>query len=166
MRIAEIKNFKIARNFLIPYEPLLNALGCQSLVTVTLPIAGLKRPSNALSIPMAKPLDKIRSFKDQGQLTDIVFEAEGQRKHANKNFLAASSTYCHKQFLGEWSKHTSQKSIVIEGMAFKTLSTMVDFGYTEIFTGPRLKDPEDNEEVAEILDELLDLLEGVYVPKP
>jgi len=114
---------------------------------------------------MAKPLDKIRTFKDQGQLTDITFEAEGRQKHANRNFLAASSIYCHTQFLGEWSKHTPQKSIVIEGIAFKTLSTMVDFGYTEIFTGPRLKDPEDIEEVAEVLDELLDLLEGVYPPK-
>ena len=148
---------KVTRKFLIPYEELLRALGCKSVVQPTI---RAPRPSpEATKSPMAASLKEILSLRDQRQLIDVVFEVEGREKPAHRIFLAAVSGYCRAQFSGEWGLLLErQAKIHIEDMSFATLTQMVDFAYTSQIDWPRVQDPGDSEEIAKALDELLDLL--------
>lgn len=147
-----------AKNFLVPYETLLKALGCQSMVQPP-------KKSIASQGNKQRPMDRIwialRDMRKQGQLVDVIFEAEGQQFFASRNIMAASSGYCRAQFLGEWGNILGPKATIqIEDLSSKTLDYMVEFAYTGVVEWPRLQDGEDINEVADILDELLDLLNG------
>lgn len=148
---------KVARKFLVPYEMLLKALGCESIVQPTIPIS-LTSDSEP---PMTAALKKMRDLRDKGHLVDVIFVAEGFEKPAHKIFMAAVSSYCEAQFLGEWGRILQHPAkIMIRDMRFRTLCQMVDFAYMGVVEWANVQDPNDNDEVATKLDELLDLLQG------
>lgn len=106
-------------------------------------------------------MSKIRKLREQSQLTDVIFKAEGREMPAHKIFLAAVSGWCETQFLGEWGRMLEHDpTITIEGVSFNTLSSMIEFAYTGEFVPPTLKDPTNNEQIADALDDVLDLLDG------
>ena len=152
-------SIKVTRKFLIPYEQLLKALGCKSVVQ---PTSRAARPSlHGTESPMTTAMKQILTLRDQCQLVDVVFEAEGREKPAHRIFLAAVSDYCRAQFSGEWGRLlANQVKIHIEDMRFVTLSQMVDFAYMIKIDWPRVRDPGNNDEIAKVLDELLDLLQA------
>ena len=110
---------------------------------------------------MTETLIQIQKLRDQGQLTDVIFTANGEEKHAHKIFLAAVSDYCQARFLGNWGKRLQyQATIDVEPITYSALSDMVDFAYTGDFNAPELEDETDRDEIAEALDQMLDLLQG------
>ncbi|KAL8828013.1 MAG: hypothetical protein Q9170_006784 [Blastenia crenularia] len=146
------------KNFLVPYETLLKALGCQSMVQPP-------KQKMASHGKKQRPLDHIwaalRDMRKQGQLTDVIFETEGQQVCANRNIMAASSEYCRAQFLGDWGSILGPKATIqVTDLSIKTLNYVVDFAYAGDVQWPQLQDPGDINEVADTLDELLDLLRG------
>ncbi len=149
---------RIARKFLIPYEKLLQALGCYSVIEPRKP----KRASTESDlIPMHHALTRIRDFRDQHQFVDVIFEAEGRQKPAHKIFMVAVSEYCKGQFSGLWGKLLGTPAkIQIDDMRYETLSRMVDFAYSGEVDWPPLPGCTENEEIAAQLDEFLDLLQG------
>ena len=152
---------KVTRKFLVPYERLLKVLGCKS-VTQPPPPAPLPQEK---APPMTHSMVKIRRFRDQSQLTDVIFMAEGCKKPAHKIFLAAVSEYCEAQFLGVWGRQLEHNATInIEDMTFSTLSSMVDFAYSGEFQRPELKNPMDSDEIGDeilrVLTDLFDLLDG------
>ncbi|KAL8724778.1 MAG: hypothetical protein Q9166_007756 [cf. Caloplaca sp. 2 TL-2023] len=147
-----------AKNFLVPYESLLRAVGCQTMVRRS-------RPNMALPSNNHRRIDHIltviQGMRKQNELVDVVFEVEGLQISAHRNFMAAASAYCRSQFVGEWGALLGAKpTICIEDLTFKTLSHIVDFAYTGEVSWPILGNADDVNEVADKLDELLDLLRG------
>lgn len=154
---------KVTRKFLVPYEPLLKVLGCPSLVQPTSAAPPPQPQGN--EPPMARSMAKIRKFREQSQLTDVIFKAEGREKAAHKIFLAAVSEYCEAQFLGIWGRQLEHNAAInIEDMTFNTLSSMVDFAYSGDFHAPELKNPINSDEIGDeivgVLTDLFDLLDG------
>lgn len=146
----------------MPYERLLVVLGCKSVVQPRTPAAP-QPPGNGP--PMAQSMAKIRRFREQSKLTDVVFKAQGHEKPAHKIFLAAVSEYCETQFLGVWGRQLEHNAAInIEDMTFSTLSSMVDFAYSGEFHAPELQNPKDSDElgdeIVEVLTKLFDLLDG------
>ena len=150
---------KVARKFLVPYEKLLKALGCNSVIQ---PAARVPQGSlNQGLSPMATTIKEALYLRDQRQLIDVVFEAERREKPAHRIFLAAVSDYCKAQFSGEWGDSLAHRATIhIKDMRFLTLSQMVDFAYTGTVDWPQVQDTGDKDEIANKLDELLDLLQG------
>ena len=149
--------YQNVREFLIPYKKLLKTLGCQSVVHRTRAARG--------SAKQQSPSDRIaqgyRHLRDQGIGIDVIFEAEGQQKPAHKLTMMTASQYHIAQFDGEWGKILGrQAKTLIPDMKFSTLSQMVDFAYDGVASWSALSDKNDNNEVADRLDELLDLLQG------
>ncbi|KAK4696772.1 hypothetical protein P7C71_g1210, partial [Lecanoromycetidae sp. Uapishka_2] len=152
---VDFKPIRYARKFLTPYESLLTRLGCKSVVQ---PDVAAPRPIRIQSTPI---LTEIRKLRDQGVLTDVTFEVNGERKAAHKIFLVAVSEHCKQLFLGEWGRLLKQGAIIeIDYLQFGALSAMIDFAYTGEFVAPVLKNPMDSNEIADALDDMLDLLEG------
>lgn len=150
---------KVSRKFLIPYEKLLRSLGCKSVVQPTNRAPRLS-PHQTES-PMVTAMKEIVSLRDQRQLVDVVFEAEGREKPAHRIFLAAVSDHCKAQFSGEWGLLLAhQARIQVKDMTFTALSQMVDFAYTGTVDWPQVQDSGNNDEIAKKLDELLDLLQA------
>ncbi len=151
--------FKKALNFLVPYEQLLVALGCQTVVHPTPVVSLPSLDSRELSLTSA--MAQMRTFRDQGLLVDVTFEARGQRKPAHKVVLAAVSDFCKAQFAGPWGRLLEEKATIpLPDITFHSLSQMVDFAYTGDVEWPELKDSSDNEEVQDRLTELLDMLDA------
>ncbi|KAL8669926.1 MAG: hypothetical protein Q9168_005506 [Polycauliona sp. 1 TL-2023] len=147
-----------AKNFLIPYESLLAKLGCQKMVRPARPQLAARSDNQR---PMDQNLSVIRDMQKKGHLTDITFEVEGRRISAHKVFMAAVSEKCQRQLLGAWGELISnQSTIKTEDLTAKTLQYIVDFAYTGEVNWPVLRNAEDIDEVADKLDELLDLLRG------
>lgn len=134
-------------------------LGCKS---VKQPTSAAPAPSSdTRELSLAAAMAEMRDLRDQNQLTDVILEAEGIQHPAHKIVLAAVSKYCKAQFAGEWGRLLQhQATIHLEELRATTLSQMIDFAYTGDFQWPQLQDPEDNTEIADRLDELLDLLDG------
>lgn len=152
---------RVTRKFLVPYERLLKVLGCKSVVQ---PATAPPPPQDNVP-PMAQSMAKIRKFRDQSQLTDVILKAEGREKPAHKIFLAAVSEYCEAQFLGAWGHQLEHNAAIdIEDMTFATLSSMVDFAYSGEYQRPELQNAIDSDEIAgeilEVLTDLFDLLDG------
>ena len=152
---------RVTRKFLVPYERLLKVLGCKSVVQ---PTTAPPPPQDNVP-PMAQSMAKIRKFRDQSQLTDVIFKAEGREKPAHKIFLAAVSEYCEAQFVGAWGRQLEHNAAIdIEDMTFTTLSSMVNFAYSGEYQRPELQNPIDSDEIAgeilEVLTDLFDLLDG------
>ena len=150
---------KVARKFLVPYERLLSVLGCPSVVQ---PPKKPKRAMDNIGSPMVSVMKQIQKFRQEGKLVDIIFQAEGRNKPAHKIFMAAVSEYCGAQFTGAWGQLPRDKTEVIklDDIKFKALSQMVDFAYTGEVHFSVVMDRSNNDEIAERLDELLDLLRG------
>ncbi|KAL8648970.1 MAG: hypothetical protein Q9226_005770, partial [Calogaya cf. arnoldii] len=147
-----------AKNFLIPYEGLLRAVGCVDMVRPPKPDMA---PRNDNSRPIDQILTAIRDMRKQKDTVDVILQVEGSRILAHRSFLIAASDKCRSQFSGEWGKlHDPKPTILVEDLTFKTLSYMVDFAYTGEVTWPEPDHPEDMNEVADKLDDLLDLLHG------
>lgn len=150
-----------AKNFLIPYESLLRALGCHVMVR---PPKQAVAPRSNQHRPIDQILAVIRNMREQGQLSDVTFEAEGVKVPANRNFMAAVSELWRNRFLREWSRGLGAKPNIEVGISMKTslktLQYIVDFAYTGVVKWPQLQDVENIKEVADTLDELLDLLQG------
>jgi hypothetical protein len=148
---------KVVRKFLIPYEKLLTILGCPSVIQ---PAKGPKRPPVNIGLSMTSAMKEIQKFRHEGVFVDIIFQAEGMQKPAHKIFMAAVSRYCKSQFTGEWGRLLSEqtRTIHITDIKFKTLSQMVDFAYTGEIEIEQVMDRTNNDEIAERLDDLLDLL--------
>lgn len=150
---------KNARNFLIPYEKLLQGLDCKTVVQPS--PASLPQSSDSRELSLAAAMGEMRQLRDQNQLVDVYFEAEGQKKPAHKIVLAAVSEYCKKQFADHWGRLLqNQATVRIEDLHFLTLSQMIDFAYTGDFEWPELKNPDDTVEIGDNLAMLLDLLDG------
>ena len=150
---------KVARKFLIPYEPLLKGLGCR---TVTRPKStSPEQSSDNRERSLADAMAEMLHLRDQNCLVDVYFEAQGEKKAAHKIVLAAVSDYCKRQFTGPWGNLLEhQATIHVDDLSFLTLSQMIDFAYTGDFAWPILKDPKDNDEIGKTLEMLLDLLDG------
>ena len=151
----------MAKNFLIPYEKILQRLGCKSIVQPTYETSELSIRVNKWSeaSPMAESMAEIQKFQDKGELTDVTFEAQGQRKSAHKVLLAAASEYCKIQFSSRWEENLKRQAVIsLEDIDYSTLSTMIDFAYTGTFVEPQLTNATPNDKVADIRDDLLDLL--------
>lgn len=148
---------KVVRKFLIPYEKLFTILGCCSVVQ---PAKGPKRPTGNIGLPMVSAMKQIQKFREEGVFVDVIFRAEGIEKPAHKIFMAAVSEYCRAQFTGDWGQLLGDKTVVIEldDIKFKALCQMVDFAYTGEMEFRMVTDRANNDEIAERLDELLDLL--------
>lgn len=117
--------------------------------------------SDSRELSLVAAIAEMRSLRDQNELVDVVFEAEGQTKPAHRIVLAAVSEYCKGQFRGEWGRVLLHNATVkLEDFRYLTLSQMIDFAYTGEFEWPELKDSNDNEEIASNLEMLLDLLDG------
>ncbi len=149
---------RVVRKFLVPYEKLLGILGCRSVIQ---PAKAAKRPMGDIGgSPMILAMREIQKFRQEGVFVDIIFQAQGMDKPAHKIFMAAVSKYCKSQFTGEWGEILRSKSMTIQvaDIKFKTLSHMVDFAYTGEIEFDQVKDRSNNDEIAERLDDLLDLL--------
>ena len=134
-------------------------LGCKSVKQPTQ--ATPDTSTNTREHSLAAAMAEMRELRDQRQLTDVTLEAEGIQHPAHKIVLAAVSKYCKAQFAGEWGRLLQHRATIrLDGLRSSTLSQMIDFAYTGAFTRPRLRNPDDNGEIADRLDELLDLLEG------
>lgn len=134
-------------------------LGCRAVKQPTLTASRPSTDTRELSLVAA--MTEMRELKDQRQLTNVILEAEGIQHPAHKIVLAAVSKYCKTQFAGEWGRLLQHKATVhLEELWTKTLSQMIEFAYTGEFHWPQLQDPENNTEIADTLDELLDLLDG------
>ena len=149
---------KIVRTgkFLAPYDGLLAKLGCPSF--------SQPPPLPPRAVPATSRMSILGNFntlRKKNQLIDVHVEAEGTRFPAHKVVLTASSDFCKTFFLGEWGSHMSSEAVIEFGVGSGkalTLSTMLDFAYGHDFVGPALQNPNDNEEKADNLDHMLDLL--------
>ena len=150
---------KNAGKFLVAYEKLLTGLGCK---TVVQPIAPLQlQSSDSREFSLVAAMAMMRRLRDQDQLVDVTFEAEGQKKPAHRLVLAAVSEYCRAQFAGQWGHLLQhQATIRIEDLRFPTVTQMIDFAYTGEFQPPEPKNPKDHEAIGNDLSMLLDLLDG------
>ncbi|KAL8986736.1 MAG: hypothetical protein Q9177_003996 [Variospora cf. flavescens] len=150
-----------AKNFLIPYESLLRALGCHTMVRPNKPALAER---NNQKRPMDDILVAILGMRKAGQLTDVVFKVEDHYLEANRNFMAAVSELWRARFTGVWGRDVAAKPIINvdadTDLNSKTVRYMIDFAYTGEVQWPRPRNEEDVNEVADVLDELLDLLKG------
>ena len=103
-------------------------------------------------------MSTIRRLREEDELTDIAFQAEGEQTAAHKIILAAASEKWKSQFAGSWGRQLEHKAVVTVDMDFKTLSAVVDFAYTGIYQGPQVSVSTPRDEITNIVDETLDLL--------
>ena len=142
----------VIRKFLVPYEKLLNALGCPAFVQPD-PLPPRAAPEDTgFSLGL-----EINNLRQRGELIDVVFEVDGVTMSAHKNVLVVASDFCKALFTGEWGK-TSELRVPFEYGSKRTLSAMLDFAYGIDFVGPELENPGDVKEIADRLDEMLELL--------
>lgn len=156
--VAEPYPFKNTRKFLTPYEKLLKALDVQAVVMreIDLPIEneGDETPSDFIA-------KSYRRLRDQGELLDVDFVAEGKSTPAHKLAMAGVSAYCKAQFSGEWGQllaHSGSNTINLD-IKHQSLSRMVDFAYDGTVAWIPLPVEATNDQVADRLDEVLDLLQ-------
>ncbi|KAL8786962.1 MAG: hypothetical protein Q9195_007974 [Heterodermia aff. obscurata] len=154
--VAEPYPFKNTRKFLTPYEKLLKALDVQAVITPEIDIPTESDPSDSPADFLAASYRQLRA---QRQLLDVVFVAEGKSVEAHKLPLAAVSAYCKAQFSGEWGAQllASNNTITLD-IKHASLVRMVDFAYHGTVHWPPLSGGT-NDEVADRLDEVLDLLQ-------
>ena len=97
-------------------------------------------------------------LREKGKLVDVSFSAEGVTVPAHKVVLAAASPYCNAQFSDIWSQPMGAIAFDYGCGNASTLRTLVAFAYGTPYTGPALQNEEDAEEIANNLDEILDVL--------
>lgn len=98
----------------------------------------------------------------KGTLCDAVFQSGDERFPVHRVLMAASSQYCETQFSGPWGPVTLNQGepIVIEDISPSALKQMIDFAYGGTIDEPKIMADFDNERIAQILDDMLELLVG------
>jgi len=148
---CDAKNLKSVRQGLIPYQRLLRALGCKSIVY----------PSVEQTETRSKPLlsTSLERLRREENLLDVTLQAIDGDIRAHKVVLAAASGYFAGNFKDYWSNNNT---INLKPFLHSTLSVVVDFAYTDAFVWKNMQVQENDteNEIADKLDELLDLLEA------
>ena len=139
------------RKFLAPYDSLLARLGCPKF---SQPEAPAPRASTEATQVSLGPM--MNALRINNEFTDVVLEAEGERLSAHKTVLAANSKFFKARFSEQWDRNHDRVITFEEPIC--TLSIMLDFAYEGEYDAPILEDPEDPEEIADRLDEILDTL--------
>lgn len=147
-----------ALGFLIPYEKLLKALDVQAVVTRN----RSPRVNNDNDVNPSEHLaSNLRRLRDDHKMLDVTFRAQGLDISAHKVCMAAVSAYCEAQLSGAWGRLLSeQPTILIEDLKASTVKSMVDFAYGITVIWPHLPARPSNDQIADRVDELLDLLQG------
>jgi sacsin len=150
---CDTKNLKSVRQGLIPYQRLLKALGCKSIVYPSVEQAETR------SIPLIST--SLGRLRREEILLDVTLEAEGGNVRAHKVVLAAASTRFARQLKGDWSDNDV---INLKPFSHSTILTLVDFAYTEtnafVWKSMQVDDKDDNYKIEAKLNELLDLLDA------
>lgn len=147
-----------ALKFLIPYEKLLKGLGVHAVVMRNRSL----RITNDNDVPPSEHLaSNLRRLRDDGKMLDVTFQAEGLDISAHKVCMAAVSSYCEAQLSGPWGRlQSEQPTIVIQDLKASTLKHIVDFAYGLTVVWPHLPAEPSNDQIADRVDDLLDLLQG------
>lgn len=153
------------RQLLLPYERLLRKIGCKPINHVNLNVPGTQQAES-----LCKSLSRLRQ---EGMLLDVTLKAEGKEIKAHKVVLATCSGYFKRHFNGSWKDEDIILKEIEENCTkpFATLSTIIDFAYTDTFNwGPmRLLENEvkDTNIIDKKLDSILDLCTGAdYLDMP
>jgi sacsin len=148
---CDAKNLKSVRQGLIPYQRLLRALGCKSIVYPSVEQTET-RPRQSLST-------SLEQLRREEKLLDVTLQAEEGDIRAHKVVLAAASGHFARHFKDYWSNNNT---INLKPFSHSTLSVVVDFAYTDAFVWKNMQVQENHteDEIADKLDELLDLLEA------
>ena len=156
--VAEPYPFKNTRKFLTPYEKLLKALDVQAVVMREIDLPKENEGNETPSDFIAK---SYRQLRDQAELLDVDFVAEGISTPAHKLALASVSAYCKKQFSGAWGQLLAQSghNTITLDIKHQSLSRMVDFAYDGTVAWTPLPVETTDDQVADRLDEVLDLLQ-------
>lgn len=146
---CDTKNLKSVRQGLIPYQRLLKALGCKSIV-----YPSVEQTETRSSKLLSTSLDRLRR---EEKLLDVILEGEGGNIRAHKVVLAAASGHFARHFKDHWSNNDI---INLKPFSHSTLSVVVDFAYTDAFVWESMQvhDNDQDDVVADKLDDLLDLL--------
>ena len=156
--VAEPYPLRNTRKFLAAFEKLLKALGVQALVARTIEVSS---NSGTLKTPSDYVANNYKQLRLQGEMLDVVFQAEGVDIPAHKLAMAGASPYCKAQFSGTWGENLANGARVVVGdISSATLSRIIDFAYEGSLHWPPLPAKPSNDEVANRLDELLDLLQA------
>jgi BTB/POZ domain len=145
---------KAVNPFLMTFERLLKRAGCSEF----------QRPKPApeeQKITGLTTIEKIRAFREKGQHFDFTLKArDGQELQCHRVILAAQSEYCSKRISDSWI----DKNDPMLAVTFKSLKTIIDFAYNEdlvLSSGlPSITHFDDLKRTADVLDELLDLLQA------
>ena len=156
--VAEPYPFKNTRKFLTPYEKLLKALDVQAVVMRDI---DLPKENEGNETPSDFIANSYRRLRAQGELLDVNFVAEGKSTPAHKLAMAGVSAYCKAQFSGEWGQLLAQSGNTTINLDIKhqSLARMVDFAYDGTVKWTPLPGEASNDQVADRLDEVLDLLQ-------
>ena len=153
----------VIRTFLLPYERLLKAIGCESMIYPPVDPPSLEDFSSVSS-----GLHKL--WRDK-KLTDITFSAGGHEVMAHKAVLAARSSYCETLCNGSWQTTVNGGPIKIEDIDHKTLEFLVESAYLDKdkvdWTPLQVHDDDEIEVVREKLDDLIAIMHGAdYLGMP
>ncbi|TVY34994.1 Sacsin [Lachnellula subtilissima] len=152
------KNVKAVRPSLLPYEKLLGALGCNTIIR---PITTLPDPG-----PYRSLAENLQDMMDKGELTDFTFCTEGQVIKVHRTVLAAKSKKFSAQFrfpgLREDNITYDKDADPHTFLSYHTLSTMISFAYEVKINWQEMQVlPTDNADtITKKLDLLLDLHQG------
>lgn len=150
--------FMNALKFLIPYEKLLKGLGVHAVVMRN---RSPRINTDNAATPSEHLASNLRRLRDDGEMLDVTFRAQGLDISAHKVCMAAVSAYCEAQLSGAWGRVLSeQPTIVIKDLKASTLKHIVDFAYGLTVVWPHLPAEPSNDQIADRVDELLDLLQG------
>ena len=143
--------------FLGRFSTLLKELGCKSLLY---PSVNATPPGTSQTA-----LTHLRKLWEEGVLTDVTFEAEGNTMSAHQCILASRSLYCKAQFHGPWAlaseSKVKNKVIELKDMTHATLRILIEFCYHEHHdwsAGMQVARDDSLPTIADKLDVLLDVL--------
>ncbi len=155
---SDLAPFMNALKFLIPYEKLLKGLGVHAVVMRN---RSPRINTDNAATPSEHLASNLRRLRDDGEMLDVTFRAQGLDISAHKVCMAAVSAYCEAQLSGAWGRVLSeQPTIVIKDLKASTLKHIVDFAYGLTVVWPHLPAEPSNDQIADRVDELLDLLQG------
>lgn len=147
------------QSFLGRFSTLLKAVGCKSLYYPPI--------TSPASSTLGDPFAHVQELWKEEALTDVIFEAEGNKISAHKVMLASRSMYCKRQFHGPWASTAVRKEtstvIKLEDMSYATLKILIAFCYNVIENRDwrvdmQVKADDPPRVRADKLDSLLDIL--------
>ena len=150
--------------FLTAYEGLLARLDCPCFSE---PPPLVPRPAPiSTSKEILEHMERLRQDKQMIDIhinvkEDVLTNVKEERFAAHKFVLAASSGYCKVFFAGNCGSQMLDRDefdFNVGSRKASTLSIMLDSAYGRDFSAPELRNPNDNDEKANNLDHMLDLL--------